>query len=182
MFWLFGTADRPVRLALLAATAILLAPSVATSKGKRHLHPAGFSFELPDGWTAENGQQVAMVVPKGVRVDPGREDNPEIYTVWGTAPGAATDDAEFISGLRENFLAQGIKLDLDGRPEAFGRNGSIYTFDFVHPARKAPFRVRIFSLKAKGRTIALIATGLRDRVISRDKPLRELAATLDYIR
>ena len=166
----------------MAAAAILLAPPIATPKGKRHLHPAGFSFELPSGWTAENGQQVAMLVPKGVQVDPGREDNPEVYTVWGAAPGSAAGDAEFIGGLRENFLAQGIKLDQDGRPEAFGRTGSIYTFDFLHPARKAPFRVRIYSMKAKGRPIALIATGLRDRIAARDKPLREIAATLDYTR
>ena len=182
MFWSFGTAERPPRSALLAAAAILLAPSIAAPKGKRHLHPAGFSFELPAGWTAENGQQVAMLVPKGVLVDGGREDNPEVYTVRGAAPGSASDDAEFIAGLRENFVAQGIKLDQDGRPEAFGRNGSIYTFDFLHPARKAPFRIRIYSMKAKGRTIALIATGLRDRVTARDKPLREIAASLDYIR
>jgi hypothetical protein len=150
------------------------------AKGKRTTHPAGFTFELPNGWRVENGERGAMLMPPGVTVDPAREDNPEVYTIWPSEDGAAPADEAFVSQYRDSLREQGVQLDKDGRKEAFGRYGSIYTFDFVHPARKTPFRVRIFSMTARNRQIALVATGLRAKVVSRDRALRDIAASLDY--
>jgi hypothetical protein len=150
------------------------------AKGKRTTHPAGFTFELPNGWRVENGQRGAILIPPGVTVDPAREDNPEIYTIWPSEDGSAPADESFVKQYRESLREQGVQLDKDGRKEAFGRYGSIYTFDFTHPARKVPFRLRIFSMQARNRPIALVATGVRAKVESRDGDLRNVAASLDY--
>jgi hypothetical protein len=186
-FWSFAMGDSAAGcLRLVVAAACIAAmgsnPAPLTAKEKRHRHPAGFSFELSNGWTVENGAEAALLVPRGVSVDPNREDNPEIYTVRTSPVGTTAGEKELIAGLRETLVSQGVKLEQDPRPEGFGRRGSIYTFDFVHPARKAAFRIRVFSMQSKGRTIALIASGLRDRVASRDKALRDMAASLDYDR
>jgi hypothetical protein len=156
--------------------------TVAQAKGKRQRHPGGFSFELPDGWRVENGRQGAMLAPPGSAVDPEREDNPEVYTVWPSQDGTSPADDQFVDEYRRSLLGQGATLENDGRKESFGRYGSIFTFDFVHPDRKTPFRVRIFRMQAKGRPIALIATGLRTRLAARERVLREIAASLDYDR
>jgi hypothetical protein len=161
---------------------LAVSPAPLAAKDKRHRHPAGFSFEPPNGWTVENGEDAALLVPKGAKVDPDREDNPEIYTVRPSGEGAAGGEKALVAEMRETLVSQGVKLTEEPRPEAFGKRGSIYTLDFVHPARKAAFRVRVYSMQSKGRTIALIATGLRERVASRDKALRDVAASLDYDR
>jgi hypothetical protein len=166
--------------ALLAALAP--AGSAVWAADKRHRHPEGFSFQAPNNWKVENGEGGALLIPRGVTVDPGREDNPEVYTVRPSPADAVGFEKEMVAGVRESLAGQGVRLEQDSRPELFGRNGSIYTFDFVHPARKAAFRIRVFAMRVKGRVIALIASGLRDRVASRDKALREVAASLDYDR
>jgi hypothetical protein len=180
-YWSSGMDRLRAAAFVLVALALVMPVEAAGPKNKRQRHAAGYSFELPDGWTFEAGSRAVVVLPKGVKVDPDREDNPEVYTIWPGGQGEQAD-GEFVAGFRERLAAQGAAVDPAARPEAFGRFGTIHTFDFVHPARKVPFRVRIFSMQAKGKTIALVASGLKEKVASRDRTLREIAASLDYDR
>lgn len=68
---------RPSRRSLLLA----VIPAALLAKGKKTLHPRGFSFELPDRWKWELAEQGGVLLPPGVVVDPEREDNPEVYSI-----------------------------------------------------------------------------------------------------
>ena len=169
----------PRALAITLLLASLCLPSIE-AKGKRYNHPAGFSFELPDKWTVENGEDSAMLLPPGVKVDPARENNPEVYTVNMSPANAPKEAAESVQDLRSSIEGSGITLD--DKQETFTKYGVIYIFDFLHPRTKAPLRVVSFVITAKGRSIVLFARGDRAKIQARDKTLREIAATLDYDR
>ena len=163
-------------LALSAALPALLA------KGKRYQHPSGFSFELPPGWTAEIGAMAVAVIPPGGKLDPNREDNPEVYTIWPAESGA---DEDLVQATRENLERTGAKPEGGGVNVGFkspAGAGTSHTMDFTHPERKVAYRVRIISLSIKGRRIALLATGHRDKLVAREKDLQEIARSIDYAK
>jgi len=56
----------------------------------------------------------------------------------------------------------------------------IYTFDFTHPERNAPYRIRVFAMQHKGRPLLLVATGQRERLMARDAVLREIARSIEW--
>jgi hypothetical protein len=156
---------------------------VALAK-RRVKHPLGFRVELPDGWTAENAEVGMTLLPPGVKVDPEREDNPEVYTIW-SAQDDQTTEQEYIEGVRARFRAGKIAVEREGDVQRFalprkgeGISGVVYTFDFVHPERKAPYRLRVFAMTTRGRQLLLIAQGVREKVEGRDRMLREIAASL----
>jgi hypothetical protein len=163
----------------------LLAALPALAK-KRYKHPLGFHFDLPDGWTAENAKVGVTLSPPGMKVDPDREDNAEIYTVWSPQDDY-TSEQDYVAGLRARFKAGNVPVERGGDLERLaiprksaGISGIIYTFDFIHPERKIPYRIRAFAMSTRGRELILIAQGVRDKVAARDKALRELAASLEW--
>ena len=176
MFWSFDTAKRATALLVFA----LLCLPIIEAKGKRYNHPGGFSFELPDKWTVEADGDSVMLLPPGVKVDPGRENNPEVYVVVMSPPGAPREAADSVQTLRASIENSGLKPD--STQETFSKSGVIHTIDFLHPRTKAPLRIVSFVITAKGRSILLSARGDRARIQSRDKSLRGVAATLDYDR
>ncbi len=163
--------------ALLAA---VTAP--AAIKGKRVKHPLGFRAFVPDGWTAENAETGMTLSPPGLPIDPKREDNPEVYSLW-SVEADKTSEEEYIKSTRERFKQSGVKVDREGDLENFSQPshpGIVYTFDFIHPERKTPYRIRVFAFRHKGRPLLLIATGQRERLAARDSVLREIVRNSDW--
>ncbi|MBK5290159.1 MAG: hypothetical protein JJE04_00505 [Acidobacteriia bacterium] len=161
---------------------LLLLPVALLAKGKKYQHPSGFSFELPGGWTAEMGAVAAALIPPGGKLDPNREDNPEVYTIW---PAEAGSDEDLVAATRQSLERSGAKPEGGGVNQPFkapGRAGTSHTMDFQHPERKVAYRIRIFSLHVKGRRIALLATGHRDKLVAREKDLQEIARSMDYAK
>jgi hypothetical protein len=160
---------------------LLLAAGQAEAK-KKYKHPLGFKVDLPDGWTAETAELGATIAPAGVKVDPGREDNPEVYSLWAVEA-EQTSEQEYIQSLRERLKNSRINVDRGGDLEGFstpGRAGVIYTFDFIHPERKSPYRVRVFAMQRKGKSLLLVATGQREKLAVRDNALRAIARSIDW--
>lgn len=152
------------------------------TKGKRVKHPLGFRAFVPDGWTAEESELGMTLSAPGSPIDPKREDNPEVYSLWAVESDQTTEE-QYILALRERFKQNGVSVDRQGDIEAFsqpGRPGVIYTFDFVHPDRKMPYRIRVFAFRHKGRPLLLVATGLRERLAARDKVLRDIARETEW--
>lgn len=162
---------------------VALAPAALARKKYKH-RKLGFTFELPDGWTAEDAEVGVTIMPPGVTISPDREDNAEIYTVWSPQDDQ-TSEQDYIEGVRARFRASKIAVDREGDIERFalprkkdGISGVIYTFDFIHPDRKAPYRLRAFAMTTRGRQLILVAQGLRDKVSARDAILRQIAASI----
>ncbi len=154
----------------------------AAIKGKRVKHPLGFRAFLPDGWQAEPADAGMTLSPPGGAIDNKREDNPEVYSLW-PVEADKTSEEEYIKSLRERFKHTGMKVDRGGELEAFsapGRPGVIYTFDFIHPEHKTPYRIRVFAFQHKGRPLLLVATGQRERLVARDAVLREIARNSEW--
>ena len=161
---------------------LLVLCAAAVAKGKRTRHPLGFTFELPEKWRWEAADDGGVLLPQGVVVDPDKEDNPEVYSISGTHR-ELSSERQYISGVKANLKESGVEIDRGGDLENFsmpGLGGVIYTFDFVHPKHKVPYRIRVFAMTPKGRVMLLIASGHRQRVEQRDKPLREIARSLDW--
>lgn len=155
---------------------ILLLVALTPLLAKSFKHASGFKFELPNGWTVENGPNAAVLLPAGVKLDPAREDNPEVYTVYGEQEEPA------VAALKDNLANMGVKVEM-GKPEVLRqtqRIGSINTYDFIHPQKKIQMRVLMYEITVKGRHITLVAMGVRDRVSAREKELRSIALSLDY--
>ena len=172
------------RRLFLVAAAALLASTAATAaiKGKRVKHDLGFRAFVPDRWTAESAELGMTLSPPGAVIDSKREDNPEVYSLWPVEADKTTEE-EYIKSLRERFKQTGVKVDREGDIENFSapsRPGVIYTFDFIHPERKTPYRIRVFAFHHKGHPLLLVATGQRDRLIARDQILREIARQSDW--
>ena len=77
-----------------------------------------------------------------------------------------------------------MKVDREGDLEQFSqqsRPGVIYTFDFIHPERKTPYRIRVFAFRHKGRPLMLVATGQRDKLAARDNVLREIVKNTEWL-
>lgn len=173
-------------LVFLAGGAALLlfalAPPAA-ARGKRHEHPKlHFRVQLPEGWKSEPAEVGMTISPPGIVIDPKREDNPEVYSVWAIEYDQVTEE-EYIKSLRERFKQTGVKLDREGDLETFsspGRPGVIYTFDFIHPERKTPFRIRVFAIQHKGKPLLLVANGELEKLASRDRVLREIARSFEW--
>ncbi len=168
----------------LILASILFGPGAAlAAKGKRHKHATlGFRVQLPDGWRSESAELGMTIVPPGLSVDPNREDNPEVYSLW-SVEADKTSEEEYIKTLRARFKQSGTKVERDGDLEPFslpGRPGVIYTFDFMHPERNAPYRIRVFAVQHKGRPLLLVATGQRERLMARDAVLREIARSIEW--
>ncbi len=165
------------RRALLALPWLAGARLAWAAKGKKVKHPLGFRVFVPDGWQAEPAEVGMTLSPPGGLIDPKREDNPEVYSVW-SVEADKTSEEEYIKSLRERFKQSGLKVEREGDLETFsapGRPGVIYTFDFIHPERKTPYRIRVFAFHHKGRPLLLVATGQRERLVARDAVLREIA-------
>ena len=169
-------------LAALLALAAFALVAPAAIKGKRVKHVLGFRAFVPNGWTAEPAELGMTLSPPGARIDPDREDNPEVYSLW-SVEADHTSEEEYIKSLRERFKQTGLKVEREGDLENFsspGRPGVIYTFDFVHPELKKPYRIRIFAFRHKGRPLLLVATGQRERLEARDAFLREIARQSEW--
>jgi hypothetical protein len=162
---------------------LLAASGDVDARGKRYKHPQlGFRVELPDGWKAEPAEVGATLSPPGTVIDAKREDNPEVYSLWAVQYDH-TSEEEYIKSLRERFKRSGTKVDREGDLEPFsspGKPGVVYTFDFEHPERKAPYRIRVFAMQHKGRALLLVATGQRERLIARDMALRMIAKSIEW--
>ena len=163
---------------------LVLAAAPVLHAKKKYKHKLGFTVELPDGWTTEDAEVGVTLLPPGVTVSPEREDNPEIYTVWSPQDDQ-TSEQDYIEGVRTRFRSSKTPIDRGGDIERFavprkkdGISGVIYTFDFIHPERKGPYRLRAFAMTTRGRQLILIAQGVRDKVNSRDAILRQIAASL----
>lgn len=172
------------RRSLFLASMLSLGTRLAhAAKGKRHRHATlGFRVQLPDGWRSENAELGMTIIPPGLNVDPNREDNPEVYSLW-SVEADKTSEEEYIKTLRARFKQSGTKVERDGDLEPFsmpGRAGVIYTFDFTHPERNAPYRIRVFAMQHKGRPLLLVATGQRERLMARDAVLREIARSIEW--
>ncbi|MFN7918649.1 MAG: hypothetical protein U0Q16_01040 [Bryobacteraceae bacterium] len=171
---------RPERV--LAVACLLLALVPAAEAKKKFKHPLGFRVELPDGWNVEPAELGATLLPPGVKVDPNHESNPEVYSVWSPEEDK-TNEQEYIQSLRDRFKATRVEVDRGGDLEGFstpGRPGVIYTFDFIHPERKIPYRVRVFAIQHRGRPLFLTATGQRDKLLARDMALRMIARSVEW--
>jgi len=170
-----------LRFASLLLTALVCLVPHAQAK-KKYKHALGFRVDLPDGWTAEEAPSGATLSPPGVRIDPGREDNPEVYSLWVAEQDDSTEES-YVKSLRERFKQSRIEVDRGGDIEAFsspGRPGVIYTFDFVHPERKGNYRIRVFAVQHRGKPLLLIATGQREKLAARDGALREIARSVTW--
>jgi hypothetical protein len=171
-----GGFNRRAALALIASHSLI-------AKGKRTLHPRGFSFELPDRWKWEPAEQGGVLLPPGVSVDPEKEDNPEVYAIRIPAEDGPNAERRYIEELKADLRTSKITADRGGDLENFpapGIGGVIYTFDFTHPRQKVAFRIRVFAMSSKGRTILLTANGHRLKVESRDRLLREVARSFAW--
>lgn len=168
---------------LIVLAALAAAPPPAWAKGKKVRHPQiGFRLNLPDHWKFEPAEMGMTLLPPGVTVDPKREDNPEVYSAWAIEWDHITEE-EYIKSLRERFKHSNTKLEREGDVEAFstpGRPGVIYTFDFLHPEHKGPYRIRVYAMQHKGRPLLLVATGQRDKLAARDALLREIARSVEW--
>jgi hypothetical protein len=154
----------------------------AAVKGKRVKHPLGFRAFVPDKWQAEPAEAGMTLSPPGATIDNQREDNPEVYWLWSVEADQTSED-EYIKSLRDRFKQSKLAVDREGDLETFsspGRPGVIYTFDFIHPERKTPYRIRVFAFRHKGRPLLLVATGQRERLASRDTVLREIARQSEW--
>jgi hypothetical protein len=142
-----------------------------------------FKVETPDGWNFEEAEVGVTLTPPGVKIDPEREDNPEVYTVWSPVDDRTTEQ-DYIATLRFQFRSGNVVLERGGDIEKFPISkrapGVIYTFDFDHPERKMPYRIRVFAVQTKIRPLLLIAQGQRARIVARDRSLRDIAAALDW--
>jgi hypothetical protein len=129
-----------------------LAAAPAEARGKRYRHALGFQLELPDKWIAEPAASGATLEPPDAKVDPQREDNPEVYWVW--APEAeGGSEQEYVKTIRSNFKEAGIEVERGGDLEGFstpGHPGVIYTFDFEHPKDGKQYRMRIYAMQHNG--------------------------------
>lgn len=152
-------------------------------KGKRVKHPLGFRAFVPDGWTAEPAEVGMTLSPPGAVIDPKREDNPEVYSLWSIEADQISEE-EYIKSVRERFKQSGVVVERGGDIESFSqpsRPGVIYTFDFIHPDRKLPYRIRVYAFRHKGRPLLLVATGQRERLAARDAALREIVKQTEWL-
>lgn len=149
---------------------------------RRYKHPLGFRVELPDGWNIEESKLGGVLLPPGVKVDPNREDNPEIYTLWSPEDDNSSERA-YIQGVREQLKAGNVAVDRGGDLEQFsspGRGGVIYTFDFLHGPSRVQHRIRVYAMQNRGRSLLVIAQGLRDKLAAREVVLRAIARSVEW--
>ncbi len=171
-----------MRLVLTGILLIAIVAAPAPAKGKKYRHALGFQIELPDKWTAEPAPRGATIQPPDAKVDPDREDNPEVYWVWAPEAEGETEQA-YVQGVRENFKSSRIEVDRGGDLEPFsspGRPGVIYTFDFMHPVDMKEYRIRIYAMQRGGKSLLLIAKGQRGKVAAREKWLRGIAQSIEW--
>jgi hypothetical protein len=157
------------------ASLALLLLGGGLAEAKRVKHPLGFSVDLPAGWTVENGEAAMAVIPPGVTLDPNREDNAEIYTIW-----AGQEGENSVEGVRANLVLTKTKfLAADEQFKMKNAPATIHTFDFEHPERKVAYRIRVVSMVVKGRRLTVMATGHRDKLAARDKVFQDIARSVD---
>lgn len=148
-----------------------------------HKHPvSGFTLRLPPGWTAEDGPVQTLVLPPGVKVDPEREDNPEIYVVE-IHPGITDpEDEALVKDVRDRFVYSGIGLEQSEEKTTFvtpGGLGVSYMWEFKNPRNNIIYRARLYAVKTKGHVVTLMAQGERGKMGPREKQLLQIATTLD---
>ena len=164
-----------------AAQAQRAAPPKPAAAGV-HRHPNGFTFRLPAGWKAEDGPDESLVLPPGVRVDPNREDNPEILVIQSHPGTVNPEDVPLADDIRQGLANTGLGLEKSEEKGSFsaqGRQAVHFTWEFKNPSDNVIYRVRLYAVKTGGDVVTLLARGQRARMEARDKALLELATTLD---
>ncbi len=160
---------------------LLLATPVFGQRAYKH-PVSGFTLRLPPGWTAESGPVQSLLLPPGVKVDPDREDNPEIYLVE-IHPGVVNpEDESLVVDIRAGILEDGIGLEQAEEKGTFivpGGLGVTYTWEFRNPRNNIMYRMRLYAVKTKGHVVTLLAQGERGKMDARDKLLQQVATTLD---
>jgi len=157
---------------------ILVVVLAATVLAKPVRNPAGFKFEIPENWTVENGNGASVLLPPKVKVDPMREDNPEVYTVYGHVEGEDIADMTRQSLKANGITAEGVTEPYRPLPN---RTGTAYLLDFKHPDRPGEVRLRIWTLFIGGKRLTLVAIGQKEKVIAREWQLRTVAKSMDFV-
>jgi hypothetical protein len=151
--------------------------------GKLHRHESGLGIRVPAGWTTQDNVQGTVLLPPGVKFDPNRQDNPELYAALMHEGFDAAGEQEFVQELSSAFLQSGLTLTRSGEREPFsarGRTGAVYAWEFRHPATGAAYGLKFYLWAQDGRAYVVMATGEAQRINGRDAQLREVAVTLDF--
>lgn len=155
------------------------APFAATSVLGRLL-PLGadFAIRLPAGWTAQAADGGFMLLPAGVRFDPARTDNPEVYVVTLRDDYDPDEEAATARQLAANILRNGGRGGARQATTFGSRAGAIYRCDFRDPAtgRAAAFDIH---LATEGQhALVIIAAGEAARVRGHAAALHQILSSL----
>ena len=176
-----GTTYRLARPA--AAPAPAAAPSgvrPTSAPGRRHRHETGFGMTLPAGWTVKDNPEGAMMIPPGVTFDPNRQDNPEVYIAGRYGQVDPAGEQQLVQELSSAFVQSGVQVSRAGERQPIGQRAAVYYWEYRAPKHPPLLGLRIYVAVSGGRTFVVLGAGEAERVNTRDLPLREMLASMDF--
>lgn len=159
--------------------ALLWLCAAAAFGQQRHTHETGFSFPLPAGWTVKDNLQGSFLLPPGVKFDPDRTDNTEVYMASIEEGYEPAEEAKLARELSEVFLSAGVRLARAGDREPFP-GGAAYIWEFRHPDTGMPYGLHICVSGKAGRALVAIAFGESGRIERQAASMRQVAAAMAY--
>lgn len=188
-----GGANIPLKRAGVsspAAAAPAARPPAATSAPATATAPAeagqlvqlsgGGAFRIPAGWTHREEAEGVMLLPPGVRFDPNRTDNPEVYLFATRDDYDPAEEAKVVRDLSA-AVAQGGGSGGQRRAAKFGaRDGVVYQWEFRDPNSGRAMGFNIFLAAEGTRAMVIIAMGEGSRLRASDTAVRQILASVTF--
>lgn len=171
----------PAAPAVRSPAAVPAPPPSPRENGRLVRASQGFSLRLPAGWTSEETTDGVMLLPAGVRYDPNRNDNPEVYLATLRDDYDPVSEAQVVRQLGAAVIQGGGR---GGQREAttFGsRPGASYRWEFRDPRSGRPAALDIHLAIERSQAVVLLAAGQKERVRSRDAALRLMLASISFV-
>lgn len=149
----------------------------AAGPTSRFTHSSGYSVPLPNGWTAQEQPDGALLLPPGATFNPGSQNNPEAYIITVRDGYNASEEASVVSQLSSAITRSGGSGG-QRQPAIFGnRSGSIYRWDLRNPSTGQPLGFDIYLASEATTAYILVAVGNPTRVRAHDTTLRSFLAS-----
>ncbi len=147
------------------------------SSDRVYRHPLGFTFEHPVGWKVEKAEFLkVLLVPKDKDENEAIVVSSDPLSVPGTA---RADDPRWAQRLETEVAEIFPSLKRVGRVETVQTGcgtGAVMVWEGATPDGIRA-QLRLYTVIEKGEMHTLFAIGPKDRIESRDKPLREVFAS-----
>jgi hypothetical protein len=153
----------------------------ASPKGKLFRHPAGFSFRVPEQWSAAVEGDVVKLTPPGASQD---ADAPEFYLVVSENVAAEkisrSDDPRIAKSLDEQIVGLAPSMQRQSGTESIGTRcgpATILSWEAKGEDEQV-MRARAFVAIVGEHCVSVVGFAAGDVLAKRDRGLRDLVATI----